>query len=444
LPTAADLRVALKLVLRTLKPGETLEGGPLIVDVESKVLPPGYELLPGLNSIYELELALSEARALSKDELVQRGAYFARIDSRETNHYRLCSAPLQVGNNSFRLRAFFEVFRYKTSYATHGLFPYRGKFHPQLIKAIMNVIGLKRGDIVLDPMTGSATTNVEASLIGIDSIGFDMNPFAVFMGKTKIDALSMTASRLGKLRSEAASAFEKLKLQGKQKQIIEPMRPSDHSLGAVHPLLLLCYFDALGYSKRVKSKTLDELFPIVRDRYISALKNFISVRDELGLNLGSAKVEQVDARNLGEQVESSSIDGIITSPPYSFAIDYLKGDSIQLEYLGHDRQILRESMLGLRGSGLKNQVFNYLTDMDMVLAEMARVLKPSRYSVIITGTNTVQLEKINETTGLRLEEELLQRSEKHGFTLVQRFERPIEGIQNVMKSEHILFLKKQA
>ena len=146
-----------------LKSQETLDRGPLITDVESKVLPLGYELLPGLNSIYELELALSEARALTKDELVQRGAYFARIDGKETNHYRLCSAPLQVGKNSFRLRAFFEVFRYKTSYATHGLFPYRGKFHPQLIKAIMNIIGLKKGDIVLDPMTGSATSNVEAS-----------------------------------------------------------------------------------------------------------------------------------------------------------------------------------------------------------------------------------------------------------------------------------------
>lgn len=419
-----------------------MKSNPLIPDVKSKLLPTGYELVPGLNSTYELELALAEARVLSKDELVQRGAYFARIDGEETNHYRLCSAPLQVGKNSFRLRAFFEVFRYKTSYATHGLFPYRGKFHPQLIKAIMNIIGLKKGDIVLDPMTGSATTNIEASLIGIDSLGFDMNPFAVFMAKVKIDALSMTIPQLEKLRLNADSAFEKLNLEGTQKKIVKPTRNSDDAHEAIPPLLTLCYFDALGYSDRVKTKKIDALFPIVLDRYISALRNFVSVRDELGLKLGRASVEQFDARNLGPRIESSSVDGIVTSPPYSFAIDYLKGDRLQLEHLGYDLSALRDDMLGLRGSGLRNQVVNYLADMERVLAEMARVLKPSRYAVIIVGTNTVQLEKVKDATGLRLEDELVASGKRHGLELVQRFERPIEGVQNVMRSEHILFMKK--
>jgi DNA modification methylase len=59
---------------------------------------------------------------------------------------------------------------------------------------------------------------------------------------------------------------------------------------------------------------------------MSALHNFISVRDELGLKLGNSKVELLDACNLESKVESSSVDGIVTSPPYSFAIDYLKGD----------------------------------------------------------------------------------------------------------------------
>lgn len=424
-----------------LKSQELLDKGPLITDVESKVLPLGYELLPGLNSIYELELALSEARTLSKDELVQRGAYFARIDGRETNHYRLCSAPLQVGNNSFRLRAFFEVFRYKTSYATHGLFPYRGKFHPQLIKAIMNIIGLKQGDRVLDPMTGSATTNIEASLIGLDSLGFDMNPFAVFMGSVKIDALAMNLSELQNLESKASSAFITLNSREAQKKLSEPGQIS-MSRKEVHPLLLLCYFDALGYSRRVKTKKIEELFPIVLNRYTSALKNFITVRDDMSLKLGNTKVEQFDARNLKTKVESSSIDGIVTSPPYSFAIDYLKGDNLQLEYLGYDLSTLRDNMLGLRGSGLRNQVLNYLADMDNVLGEMARVLKLSRYAAMIVGTNTVQLEKVEDATGMRLEDELITLGKKHGLGLVQKFARPIEGVQNTMRSEHILFLKK--
>ena len=35
---------------------------------------------------------------------------------------------------------------------THGLFPYRGKFHPQLIRALLNILKVKKGDVVLDPM----------------------------------------------------------------------------------------------------------------------------------------------------------------------------------------------------------------------------------------------------------------------------------------------------
>src|SRR2546425_11228281 len=162
---------------------------PLISSLSQIVLPKGYELLPGLNSIYELELALTESAALSKDELVLRSAYFATIDDRQTNHFRLCSGlPLQVGKSSARLRAFFEVYRYKTSYATHGLFPYRGKFHPQLVKAIMNIIGVRPGSTILDPMAGSGTTNIEASLIGANSVGIDASPFAVFMARTKSEA----------------------------------------------------------------------------------------------------------------------------------------------------------------------------------------------------------------------------------------------------------------
>ena len=67
-------------------------------------------------------------------------------------------------------RDYFEESWFSVGYSTHGLFPYPGKFHPQMIKTILNIIGLKRGDVVLDPMVGSGTTPVEAASIGITSI----------------------------------------------------------------------------------------------------------------------------------------------------------------------------------------------------------------------------------------------------------------------------------
>ena len=53
--------------------------------------------------------------------------------------------------SSSRLKSFFQKNIFRTGYATHGLFPYRGKFHPQMIRGIINIMGLKPGDTVLDP-----------------------------------------------------------------------------------------------------------------------------------------------------------------------------------------------------------------------------------------------------------------------------------------------------
>src|SRR3989338_7117364 len=66
-------------------------------------------------------------------------------------------------HSSSRLKSFFQTNQFKTGYATHGLFPYRGKFHPQMIKALLNVLDIKPGHVVLDPMAGSSTVAVEAN-----------------------------------------------------------------------------------------------------------------------------------------------------------------------------------------------------------------------------------------------------------------------------------------
>jgi tRNA G10 N-methylase Trm11 len=45
-----------------------------------------------------------------------------------------------------------------------------------MIKALKNIVGLKPGDTVLDPMMGSGTVPVEACLMGIKSIGYNTSP----------------------------------------------------------------------------------------------------------------------------------------------------------------------------------------------------------------------------------------------------------------------------
>ena len=72
-----------------------------------------------------------------------------------------------------------------------------------------------------------------------------------------------------------------------------------------------------------------------------------------------------DARKL--DLKDSSVDGIITSPPYSFAIDYVENDRPQLEYLGANPEILKSKMIGLAGGKSREQrVKYYFQDMKKV------------------------------------------------------------------------------
>jgi len=54
-----------------------------------------------------------------------------------------------------------------------------------LIRVLLNILDIKPGHVVLDPMAGSSTVAVEANLLGIDSISIDLSPFCDLMGKVK-------------------------------------------------------------------------------------------------------------------------------------------------------------------------------------------------------------------------------------------------------------------
>lgn len=81
-------------------------------------------------------------------------------------------------------------------YGPHGIHEYRGKFFPQLVKALINFAGLPEGATVLDPMCGSGTTICEARAMGMKSIGVDLNPLSIEISQLKADLLSITPEQL--------------------------------------------------------------------------------------------------------------------------------------------------------------------------------------------------------------------------------------------------------
>src|SRR3989304_7460985 len=100
---------------------EVLSGG--LVD---RLFPSSRKLIPGINELYELELAFYENQILDEAGLVRNAGYFARVGDTLTRHFLMCTGePLRLPNHSSsRLRSFFEGNIFRTGSAPHGLLPY--------------------------------------------------------------------------------------------------------------------------------------------------------------------------------------------------------------------------------------------------------------------------------------------------------------------------------
>jgi len=452
-----------------LDPAQILSQG-----LTQRLFPPERQLIPGIDDFYELELASYENQLLDDATLLRNSAYFSRVRNIYTQHFLMCTGePLKLpDHSSSRLKSFFEKNIFRTGYATHGLFPYRGKFHPQMIKGLMNIMGLRPGDVVLDPMMGSGTVPVEARLMGIQSIGIDASPFCRFMAQTKIDTLTMSLSRARKALKNAeevlayfqnkvglADRGRKIRKRSGSGGFMSVMEPAaeyvtemdrkqltgrDRETSDTYNFLLLAYLDAAGYSERSDRKSPLDQFRAILERYLFVAEKIQRVLQGVEEDLGPSSLSEGDARNL--QLEDASVDGIIFSPPYSFAIDYLDNDAFHLNYLGIDADKLQGIMVGLRGRNLQEKFELYMEDMRKILPECSRVLRMNRFCTIIVGTNTNQLSKVlgvppDEVPGLN--QILVEMALHYGLRLVRELSRSIVGISNTMRREYILLFQKK-
>ena len=147
------------------------------------------QLDPHVQFIYELALARLELRRFGVEfdinptlnifrtvrlpdpiQLFERTAYITAIDQAPTRY-----ALLRKYNRT----------RSINQYLTHWFYPYKGKFHPQMARALLNIMQLNPGNTVLDPFIGSGTTAVEAQLLGLRCIGVDISPLCIPLGSRR-------------------------------------------------------------------------------------------------------------------------------------------------------------------------------------------------------------------------------------------------------------------
>jgi len=96
---------------------------------------------------------------------------------------------------------------YSTRDFTHGFHLYPARMHPEIAKRLIAKYAKDRKKVVFDPFMGSGGVLVEALLHGNNSIGIDVNPFAVLLSKVK--TTTVVSARLQK-------TFEKILTESKK------------------------------------------------------------------------------------------------------------------------------------------------------------------------------------------------------------------------------------
>lgn len=273
---------------------------------------------------------------------------------------------------------------------THSLFRFPAKFHPPIARELLSRFTGPE-DVVLDPFCGSGTLLVEASALRMCSLGCDVDPLAVFISKVKthrfnINHLKNTASDLIDELSELERApdyyqdrmFMDISPAEKEEEIRTadlwlPKIPNiDHwfrryvqlELAQInHTILQLDAprthkdFFLLVFASIIRNSSNADPVPVSGlevtshmrqlDREGRLINTYALFRSSMHRALGSAQeyARQVPAGavtriKIGDATRLSKTfaqgrrpNVIITSPPYSAAVDYYRRHKLEMYWL---------------------------------------------------------------------------------------------------------------
>ena len=394
-----------------------------------------------LQFLYEEQLARIEVRALGcerwdRDEdnpwrvgvqvngaahhVLQRAAYVGKLDDQPTVYEQLIRPNYQGGA--------FNRTRSVNQYLTHWIYPYRGKYHPQMVRALLNIVGAKPGSRIMDPYLGSGTTALEASLLEIDCVGVDISPLCALLTRVKTRSVEAVAE----VRDRVYALLN-----------IGTLDPSDASISSDGNAIVADFVEV------ARMTTLSDVSRRNRNGRTWFRKNLLAMLESVEaharalsafrINPGRVSVACGDARDLrAAGIEPETVDAVVTSPPYSIALDYVKNDEHALEALGVHSAALRHEMTGVRGSGPKEKLALYNEDMQRMFCQVARVLKPGARAAFVIGDATVDKSEYTTT------QEMSDWAVAAGLEREREIPKIVFGLYNVMQDEKILVFRKPA
>ena len=263
-----------------------------------------------------------------------------------------------------------------TGYLTHAIFAYPAKFIPQIVRYAINTY-TKEGDWIVDPFAGSGTVGVEAYLCKRNAILFDLNlllnhimPLKVYRSKERLHAADL--HKLLEGMRERKHRFMPAWSNVAYWYAPEILEVLSHYWGFIHNT------DNTVYSTIVKAALLKvgKRFSYTEDRTpklarskrkLQAIEELLKEnwREQLDEMIHSLSLKTLKSLNdfvgytqhifedLGQVefhggVDSSYVavprvcDALITSPPYLQAQEYIRSTKMELFWLGHTEEAVKE------------------------------------------------------------------------------------------------------
>ncbi len=508
----------------------------------------GYVLLRAVTNQYYLEKSSYISKLSRHEQDVDKNveALFAYPFE---NMYRMpASSTMAVGK---RLEDYFAIREEQSLYLTHVWHPYKAKFHARMARSLLNYVCPNENSKAMDNWAGSGTLNVEATLTGIDNIGLEVNPLSTLMANVKCNAFSLNAKTLKKevsqfldelqnqiklvfvkadattllefggkgtgsnaeVRRPGGLATDAERIKGELKGLFTTEQIEEFLIAKnlieeryhseMESLLQLALSGSISdLARRRKGRLLEVMTLRLYKLMYLRLYLFDQLNKSLRVKLGSSVTFISDNRDpigtaklpdgSAADLRPGSIDGVVTSPPYSTAVDYIKNDFPQLTILGlagsrkeleelerrmegnpkprlyRDESLSREvntesGFYGILPAAAKGSIrkliaagrepealrtYKFFKDMYLSLIGMNRMLKLGGKAAIVIGNNRYKIsdDEEEEVKNDQVLFELAQRQEV-GFgpdKLTGGFiSRPLEKTQaGYIRSETVLVLEK--
>ena len=277
--------------------------------------------------------------------------------------------------------------------AVHDWYRFVLSFPSHLVRDYLDRLGVDSTQRVLDPFCGTGTTLVECKKLGIPCVGIERNPMAGFASRTKLDWSVDPEKLVSHAKAIADQVLERLQREGIDDLGVAPLfqtcgrrtaklrrLPADRLVlllkNSISPLPLhktLVLLDTLeqhrddsvhAHEKLALATALvaeignlhfgpevgvgkvqedaSVIGPwLIRIRRMS--DDLAALRRQAGTE---ATVHLADSRQAEELLEPSSIDAVITSPPYPNEKDYTRTTRLESVLLGFIRS--KQELRGLK------------------------------------------------------------------------------------------------